>query len=45
MKKLNLWLFLSLFVAAFTLTACGSDDDDNPGGSDNPGTPSSFCIC
>ena len=29
MKKLNLWLFASLFVAAFTLTACGSDDDDN----------------
>ena len=27
MKKLNLWLFLSLFVAAFTLTACGDDDD------------------
>ena len=29
MKKLNLWLLASLFVAAFTLTACGSDDDDN----------------
>lgn len=28
MKKLNLWLFLSLFVAAFTLTACGDDDDE-----------------
>lgn len=28
MKKLNLWLLLSLFVAAFTLTACGDDDDD-----------------
>ena len=42
MKKLNFWLFASLFVAAFTLTACGSDDDDNPGGSDNPGTPSSL---
>ena len=28
MKKLNLWLFASLFVAAFTLTACGSDDDE-----------------
>ena len=27
MKKLNLWLFLSLFVAAFTLCACGDDDD------------------
>ena len=30
MKKLNLCLFLSLFVAAFTLTACGDDKDDNP---------------
>jgi hypothetical protein len=31
MKKLNLWLFLSLFVAAFTLSACGSDGDgDDP---------------
>lgn len=29
MKKLNLWLLLSLFVAAFTLSACG-DDDDSP---------------
>ena len=29
MKKLNLWLLLSLFAAAFTLTACG-DDDDTP---------------
>ncbi len=29
MKKLNLWLFASLFVAAFTLSACGSDDDDD----------------
>lgn len=28
MKKLNLWLLLSLFVAAFTLTACGGSDDD-----------------
>ena len=27
MKKLNLWLLASLFVAAFTLSACGSDDD------------------
>jgi hypothetical protein len=27
MKKLNLWLLASFFVAAFTLTACGSDDD------------------
>jgi len=30
MKKLNPWLFLSLFVAAFTLSACGDDKDDNP---------------
>ena len=30
MKKLNPWLFLSLFVAAFTLSACGGDKDDNP---------------
>jgi hypothetical protein len=30
MKKLNLWLFASLFVAAFTLAACGSDGDDTP---------------
>ncbi len=36
MKKLNLWLFLSLFVAAFTLSACGSDDDDNTGGGPMP---------
>lgn len=27
MKKLNLWLLVSLFVAAFMLTACGDDDD------------------
>lgn len=30
MKKLNLWLLMSLFAAAFTLSACGSDDDDKP---------------
>jgi hypothetical protein len=30
MKKLNLWLLVSLFVAAFTLTACGDNDDDTP---------------
>ena len=30
MKKLNLWLLLSLFVAAFTLSACGDDDTNNP---------------
>ena len=29
MKKLNLWLLASFFVAAFTLTACGSDEDDD----------------
>ena len=28
MKKLNFCLFLSLFVAAFTLSACGDDNDD-----------------
>ena len=28
MKKLHLWLLASLFVAAFTLTACGDDDDE-----------------
>ena len=28
MKKLNLWLFLSLFIIAFTLSACGGDDDN-----------------
>ena len=30
MKKLNLWLFMSLFVAALTLSACGDDDTNNP---------------
>ena len=39
MKKLNLWLLASLFVAAFALSACG-DDDDTPG--DNPGAPTSI---
>lgn len=29
MKKLNYWLCASLFVAVFTLIACGSDDDNN----------------
>ena len=29
MKKLNLWLLLSLFVATYTLSACGGDDDDS----------------
>ena len=28
MKKLNLWLFMSLFVAALTLSACGGSDDE-----------------
>ena len=32
MKKTYLWLLASLFVAAFTLTACGSDDDDDKDG-------------
>lgn len=30
MRKLNLWLLASLFVTAFTLTACGDNDDDTP---------------
>lgn len=38
MKKLNLWLFASLFVAAFTLTACGDDDDPEVPNSDVVGT-------
>ncbi len=36
MKKLNLWLLASLFVAAFTLTACSSSDSTSSGGGDNP---------
>ena len=32
MKKLNLWLLLSLFVAAFTMSACSSSDDATSGG-------------
>jgi len=50
MKKLYLWLLLSLFTAAFTLTACGGDDDetneppkkeqpDNQGNGDDNNTP------
>ncbi len=41
MKKLNLWLFLSLFVAAFSLTACSSSDDSTSegGGGGNPDAP------
>ena len=38
MKKLNLWLLASLFVAAFTLSACSSDDSTSGGGG-NPGAP------
>lgn len=34
MKKLNLWLFASLFAAAFTLTACSSSDSDGDGTTD-----------
>lgn len=44
MKKLNFWLLASLFVAAFTLTACGSDDDDTPASNDNPSNPSSTSV-
>ena len=33
MKKLNFWLLASLFVAAFTVAACG--DEDEPLGPDN----------
>lgn len=41
MKKLNLWLFASLFVTAFALSACSSSDDStsNPGGSNVPSGP------
>lgn len=35
MKKLNLWLFASLFVAAFALTACGDDDNSGKGNGNN----------
>ena len=42
MKKLNFWLLASLFVAAFALSACGSDDDDTSSSGDNPGTPTSI---
>ncbi len=38
MKKTYLWLLASLFVAAFTLTACGSDDDED----DKPTTATLF---
>ena len=45
MKKLNLWLFASLFVAAFALSACSSSDSSDGGGTPapqpliQPGTP------
>ena len=39
MKKLNLWLFLSLFVAAFTLSACSSSDDSPSSGPEGPSVP------
>ena len=29
MKKLNFWLLASLFVAAFTLSACGDEEEEN----------------
>lgn len=32
MKKFNLWLLLSLFVAAFAMSACSSSDDATSGG-------------
>ena len=38
MKKINLWLLLSLFVAAIAMTACSSSDSDGGGGGgDIPG--------
>jgi len=40
MKKLNLWLFASLFVAAFALSACSSSDDSTSGsGGSTPPPP------
>ena len=39
MKKLNLWLFASLFVAAFTLSACSSSDSSGDGGGSGPNPP------
>ena len=40
MKKINCWLLASLFTAALTLTACGSDDDDaNNNGGGGGGEP------
>lgn len=40
MKKLNLLLFASLFVAALTLCACSSSDSSGDGGSSGPNPPS-----
>ena len=42
MKKLNFWLFTSLFVAAFAFSACSSSDsssDGAPGGGGGSGNP------
>ena len=41
MKKFNLWLLLSLFVAAFAMSACSSSDDatSGGGGGDEPTPP------
>lgn len=47
MKKINLWLLLSLFVSAFMFTACSSSDDDGGGqggGGDIPGPVTSITI-
>ncbi|MBR1788000.1 MAG: hypothetical protein IJ762_02245 [Bacteroidaceae bacterium] len=32
MRKWNLWLLASLFIAAFTLSACGDDDEETKDG-------------
>lgn len=39
MKKINLWLLLSLFVAAIAMTACSSSDDASGGGDGDTPTP------
>lgn len=42
MKKINFWLLLSLFVAAFAMSACSSSDDatgGGGGGGDDPTPP------
>lgn len=41
MKKLNLWLLLSLFAATFSLSACGGSDDDS---GDTPAPPSGSIV-